>query len=68
MRQCRTFQTASEINRDGYTHAFDIHRTLAARETLEITFTPEEAWRYEFYCGSPGHQAAGMVGVLAVEP
>lgn len=60
------------INKDGYTHAFDIdefdiHTPLAANETLEITFTPDKPGRYTFYCGSPGHQAAGMVGTLIVE-
>ena len=60
------------VNRDGYTHAFDmdafdIHRPLAARETVEVTFTPEQAGSYTFYCGSPGHMAAGMDGVLVVE-
>lgn len=29
---------------------------------------PAEPGRYRFYCGSPGHAAAGMVGVLVVEP
>lgn len=61
------------VNRDGYAHAFDIdafgiHRPLAARETVEITFKPEQAGRYQFYCGSPGHQKAGMVGTLVVDP
>lgn len=61
------------VNRDGYAHAFDIdafdiHRPLGARETVEITFTPEEAGSYEFYCGSPGHQTAGMAGTLIVDP
>ncbi|MCO6452651.1 MAG: cupredoxin domain-containing protein [Caldilineales bacterium] len=61
------------VNRDGYAHAFDIdefdiHRPLAAWETVEITFTPEQAGSYTFYCGSPGHMTAGMNGVLVVEP
>ena len=61
------------VNRDGYAHAFDmdafgIHRPLAARETVEVTFTPEQAGSYTFYCGSPGHMAAGMDGVLVVAP
>jgi uncharacterized cupredoxin-like copper-binding protein len=65
--------TLSLVNQDGYAHAFDIdefdiHTPLAANETLEITFTPQENGRYTFYCGSPGHQAAGMVGTLIVEP
>lgn len=61
------------VNRDGYAHAFDmddfdIHTPLAANETLEISFTPEKPGQYTFYCGSPGHHAAGMVGTLIVTP
>ncbi len=61
------------VNRDDYAHAFDmdafdIHLPLAAGETVEITLTPEQAGSYTFYCGSPGHQKAGMDGVLVVEP
>jgi uncharacterized cupredoxin-like copper-binding protein len=61
------------VNEDGYAHAFDIdafgiHRSLAARETVEVIFTPEQAGQYRFYCGSPGHEQAGMVGVLVVGP
>lgn len=47
---------------------FDLHCPLAANETAELTFTPPAAGRYRFYCGTPGHEAAGMVGVLVVEP
>lgn len=61
------------VNKDSYAHAFDIdafgiHRSLAARETVEVIFTPEQAGQYRFYCGSPGHEQAGMVGVLVVGP
>lgn len=61
------------INKDGYAHAFDmdefdIHTPLAANETLDVVFTPDKPGRYTFYCGSPGHQAAGMAGTLIVEP
>jgi uncharacterized cupredoxin-like copper-binding protein len=61
------------VNQDGYAPAFDIdefdiHTSLAANETLEIMFTPDEPGSYTFYCGSPGHQAAGMVSTLVVEP
>lgn len=60
------------INRDGYAHAFDmdefdIHAALAAKETLTFSFTPDKPGRYEFYCGTPGHKMAGMVGALVVE-
>lgn len=64
--------TLRVVNEDGYAHAFDIdafaiHRPLIAHETAEITFTPEAVGHYTFYCGSPGHVAAGMTGVLIVE-
>ncbi len=65
--------TLQVINRDGYAHAFDIdefdiHAPLPANATFDATFTPTAAGRYRFYCGSPGHEAAGMTGVLVVEP
>jgi uncharacterized cupredoxin-like copper-binding protein len=65
--------TLHVVNRDGFTHAFDIdeldiHTTLPAWEKFDVTFTPTDPGRYRFYCGSPGHEAAGMVGVLVVEP
>ncbi len=60
------------VNQDGYAHAFDLdefdlHFPLAAEETVDIVFTPSRPGIYTFYCGSPGHQAAGMVGTLQVE-
>ena len=61
------------VNQDGYAHAFDndefdIHTWLAANETAELSFTPEEPGRYPFYFSSPGHEMAGMVGTLIVQP
>jgi uncharacterized cupredoxin-like copper-binding protein len=65
--------TLHVVNRDGYAHAFDIdefdiHAPLPAEATFDVTFTPSGPGRYRFYCGSPGHAAAGMVGELVVEP
>ncbi len=65
--------TLHVVNQDGYAHAFDIdefdiHAPLPANATFDAVFTPVEPGRYRFYCGSPGHAAAGMVGVLIVEP
>lgn len=65
--------TLHVVNQDGYAHAFDIdefdiHAPLPANATFDAVFTPAEPGRYRFYCGSPGHAAAGMVGVLVVEP
>lgn len=47
---------------------FDIHISLAAKENAEVTITPQQVGRFRFYCGSPGHAQAGMVGMLIVEP
>ena len=65
--------TLRVVNQDGYAHAFDIdefdiHTPLPANAAFDATFTPSAAGRYRFYCGSPGHEAAGMAGVLVVEP
>lgn len=65
--------TLHVVNRDGYAHAFDIdefdiHASLPANATFDAALTPAEPGRYRFYCGSPGHAAAGMEGVLVVEP
>ena len=65
--------TLKVVNQDGYAHAFDIdefaiHAPLPANASFDATFTPTAAGRYRFYCGSPGHEAAGMAGVLVVEP
>lgn len=61
------------VNQDGFAHAFDIdefsiHTPLPAKARFETVFTPATPGRYRFYCGSPGHEAAGMTGVLVVEP
>ena len=61
------------INQDGYAHAFDqdeygIHVPLAAKQVLDMTFTPDRPGRYTFYCSTPGHTDAGMVGTLVVDP
>lgn len=60
-------------NRDSYAHAFDIddfniHLTLEGKATQTIRFTPAKPGRFAYYCGSPGHRAAGMEGVLIVDP
>jgi len=65
--------TLRVVNRDGYAHTFDIdefdiHAPLPARAAIDATITPQQPGSYRFYCGSPGHEAAGMVGVLVVEP
>ena len=68
-----TAVTLRLVNKDGYAHAFDldefdIHLPFAANEILEVAFTPDQPGSYPFYCGSPGHEAAGMVGTLIVTP
>lgn len=65
--------TLRVVNHDGFAHAFDIdafdvHVPLPAGAAEDVVFTPAVPGRYRFYCGSPGHEAAGMVGELVVEP
>lgn len=60
-------------NEDGYAHAFDmdeldIHVQLAANERREFVIPSLAPGRYAFYCSTPGHQMAGMEGVLVVVP
>ena len=61
------------VNKDGYGHSFDLdefdlHLPLAAKEVSQVNFTPTRPGSYVFYCASPGHEAAGMVGTLIVSP
>lgn len=61
------------VNKDGYAHSFDIdefdiHLPLAAEENTAVTFTPDKSGSFTFYCGSPGHEAAGMAGSFLVTP
>lgn len=65
--------TLRVFNEDGYAHAFDIdgldiHAQLAANERREFVIPSLDPGRYPFYCSTPGHQMAGMEGVLVVEP
>jgi plastocyanin len=61
------------FNTDGYSHAFDVdeldlHTPLPSSKTTTMTFTPTQPGMYTFYCSVYGHQAAGMVGALIVDP
>lgn len=60
-------------NADLYGHSFDVdefdvHTSMPANDRVTATFTPTEPGTFTFYCGVPGHTAAGMVGTLIVEP
>lgn len=45
---------------------FDVKKDYRPGETARVTFTANQAGKYEFYCDEPGHREAGMVGVLTV--
>ncbi len=45
-----------------------VSATLARGAAQTIRITPTQPGRYVYYCGSPGHQMAGMEGVLIVDP
>ncbi len=37
-------------------------------QSAEFTFTPKHTGQFKFVCTLPGHEMAGMVGTLTVEP
>lgn len=46
--------------------AFDVDQNVAAGETVEVSFTPDQTGEFDFICNVPGHAEAGMVGTLIV--
>lgn len=53
-------------------HAFVIDALKVNTKTPDgqittIEFTPEKEGAYRFYCSTPGHNEAGMTGVMLVE-
>jgi hypothetical protein len=60
------------VNKDPFPHAFDIdsldiHAQLPPSSTTAVAIKPAGPGNVEFFCGVPGHRAAGMVGTLSVE-
>jgi hypothetical protein len=60
------------VNKDPFPHAFDIdslgiHAQLPPSSTTAVAIKPIGPGNVEFFCGVPGHRAAGMVGTLSVE-
>jgi hypothetical protein len=58
-------------NQDAFDHSFDIdalniHVRLPAKGTAAVVLKANQAGALEYYCGVPGHKAAGMVGELNV--
>jgi plastocyanin len=59
-------------NDDNMDHALSIDALnvqsdeIKPHQTTSITFTPQKAGTYPFYCPLPGHAALGMVGTLQV--
>ena len=59
-------------NKGTLVHSFVIDALSVKQEnvqggaTADFTFTPTAAGTYQFYCDTPGHQPAGMVGTLTV--
>ncbi len=42
--------------------------TIAAGATQTVTFTPDKAGTFTFYCNTPGHKEGGMTGLLTINP
>jgi len=60
------------VNKDPFPHAFDIdtldiHVQLPPSSTTAVAIKPAGPGNVEFFCGVPGHRAAGMVGTLSVD-
>lgn len=61
------------INQGTIDHAFAItglvdEQKIKPGQQVIITFTPPKAGTFKYRCAMPGHEAAGMVGTLLVEP
>lgn len=60
-------------NKDLYAHSFDaddfdVHTAMPANSQVTASFTATRPGTFDFYCSVPGHQQAGMVGKIIVEP
>jgi len=61
------------INQGSIDHAFAIpglveeQKVKPGQQTI-FTFTPSKVGTFKYRCAMPGHEAAGMVGTLLVEP
>ena len=61
------------INQGSIDHAFKIdgivnEHKVKPGETHVFQFTPSKAGQFKFVCAMPGHEPAGMVGTLVVDP
>lgn len=61
------------INQGSIDHAFKIdgmvdEYQVKPGQTHLFQFTPTQAGQFKFVCAMPGHEPAGMVGTLVVEP
>lgn len=55
-------------NMGGEEETLDVHIAVDPGGASRIVFTPAEAGTYRFICTVEGHEEAGMVGTLVVEP
>ncbi len=61
------------INQGSIDHAFKIEGIVdeykvKPGETHVFQFTPTKAGQFKYVCAMPGHEPAGMVGTLVIEP
>lgn len=61
------------VNEGKIDHAFALpglvdEQKIRPGQTIEFTFTPKRAGQFKYVCAIPGHELAGMVGTLVVEP
>lgn len=63
----------TDINQGSIDHAFAIaglvdEQKVKPGQQVIVPFTPPKAGTFKYRCAMPGHEAAGMVGTLVVEP
>ena len=61
------------VNDGALDHTFIIEglvteQKITAGQTITFAFTPTTAGTFQYYCNVPGHEEAGMVGTLTVNP
>ena len=60
-------KNTSALNHNFSLDAFHVNQNVDAGQSATVTFTPDQAGTYYFYCNVPGHAQAGMVGKLTVQ-
>lgn len=61
------------VNEGVIDHAFAIdglveEQQVKPDQTVVFSFVPKKVGQFRYYCAMPGHEMAGMIGTLVVQP